>query len=118
AESSSMGTRVKKKLDLSTPLTVNNTEELQIQHVSKEPPSSANGTVNLAHATSDAVMMENNQPKEAANKQTKAWTNLFQKNRSAENGIPLAYIPPQIIDGQVVVQLDKKKVDLETEKWK
>ncbi|XP_060170990.1 uncharacterized protein LOC132601964 [Lycium barbarum] len=46
------------------------------------------------------------------------WVNLFQKNRAAENGLPLQYIPPEVIDGQVVVQLEKEKVDRETAKWK
>lgn len=48
----------------------------------------------------------------------KPWCNLFQKNRSAANGIPLSYILPQIKNGQIVAQLDKNEVKSETEKWK
>ncbi|OIT02807.1 hypothetical protein A4A49_56496, partial [Nicotiana attenuata] len=117
-ESSSMGSKVKKKLDLSTSETASSSVEVQIQHASKETAGSVNGTVKPVHAASEVVTMENNQPKEAANKKGKAWTNLFQRNRAVENGMSLAYIPPQLIDGQVVVQLDKNEVDLETEKWK
>ncbi|XP_060212233.1 uncharacterized protein LOC132639857 [Lycium barbarum] len=46
------------------------------------------------------------------------WVNLFKKNRSAENGLTLNYIPPQIIDGKIVVQLEKEEVNRETAKWK
>ncbi|XP_016498965.1 uncharacterized protein LOC107817621 [Nicotiana tabacum] len=63
-------------------------------------------------------MVENNQPEETDTMKTKTWTNLFQRNRAVENSMSLAYIPLQLIYGQVVVQLDKVEVDLETEKWK
>ncbi|KAJ8530918.1 hypothetical protein K7X08_023799 [Anisodus acutangulus] len=48
---------------------------------------------------------------------TAPWVNLFKKNWAAENGLSLLYIPPQIIDGKVVVQLEEE-VDRETEKWR
>lgn len=43
---------------------------------------------------------------------------MFKKNRAAGNGMSLDYITPQYIDGEIVVQLEKKEVERETEKWK
>ncbi|XP_070008619.1 uncharacterized protein [Nicotiana sylvestris] len=42
----------------------------------------------------------------------------IQKNRSAANGMNLTYIPPQIVDGKLGVELEKEEVDKETEKWR
>ncbi|XP_070036263.1 uncharacterized protein [Nicotiana tomentosiformis] len=56
-----------------------------------------------------------------ANETTKPkalWTTLFQKNRFATNGTSLSYIPPQIIDGQPMVQLDKLEVEEDENKWR
>lgn len=47
-----------------------------------------------------------------------AWTNLFKNNKSAENGMALSYIPPQIVDGHPIVQLEKAEVVQETLKWR
>ncbi|XP_019237680.1 PREDICTED: uncharacterized protein LOC109217852 [Nicotiana attenuata] len=46
------------------------------------------------------------------------WANLFAKNRSMENDMTLSYIAPQLVNGKVVIQLEKEEVDRETEKWK
>lgn len=35
----------------------------------------------------------------------------------ATNGMKLNYIPPQIVDGKSVVQLDKVEFEKEVEKW-
>lgn len=45
-----------------------------------------------------------------------SWANLFTGNRVAENGMPLTYIPPEIVNGTVVVQVDKNEVEKEAEK--
>ncbi|OIS97609.1 hypothetical protein A4A49_62384 [Nicotiana attenuata] len=49
---------------------------------------------------------------------TNAWTSLFAGNRSSENGIKLSYIPPKIVDGKTVVQLEKEDVDKDILKWR
>ncbi|XP_070034451.1 uncharacterized protein [Nicotiana tomentosiformis] len=46
------------------------------------------------------------------------WTNLFKGNRSAANSMTLSYIPPQLVDGQPVVQLEEEEVAPEEEKWR
>ncbi|KAK6803884.1 hypothetical protein RDI58_001668 [Solanum bulbocastanum] len=43
-----------------------------------------------------------------------SWANLFAKNRSITNGMALSYIPPQVIDGKSIIQLDKTGVARET----
>lgn len=49
--------------------------------------------------------------------EVKKWTNLFRQNRVATHGMALNYVPPQIIDGQTVVQLEVQDVKKEEEKW-
>ncbi|XP_009768155.1 uncharacterized protein [Nicotiana sylvestris] len=46
------------------------------------------------------------------------WVKLFAGNRSAENGMALSYIAPEVVDGQYVVNLDKLEVENEIGKWK
>ncbi|KAF3663807.1 hypothetical protein FXO37_11811 [Capsicum annuum] len=46
------------------------------------------------------------------------WVNLFKKSRSTENWLALSYIPPQVVKGEVVVQLEKDEIDKEIEKWR
>lgn len=41
------------------------------------------------------------------------WTSLFASNRSADNRLKLSYIPPKIIDGKIVVHLEKEEVEKE-----
>ncbi|OIT06244.1 hypothetical protein A4A49_53576 [Nicotiana attenuata] len=44
--------------------------------------------------------------------------NLFASNRAAENGMMLTYMAPDIVNGKVVVKLDKGEVEKEIIKWK
>ena len=46
------------------------------------------------------------------------WINMFKNNRAANNGMNLTYFPPQIVNGQTMVQLEGKEVQIEEEKWK
>ncbi|TMW80402.1 hypothetical protein EJD97_020464, partial [Solanum chilense] len=41
---------------------------------------------------------------------TEPWVNIFKNNRVASNGMQLSYFPPQVVDGQAVVQLEEKEV--------
>ncbi|XP_019233638.1 PREDICTED: uncharacterized protein LOC109214193 [Nicotiana attenuata] len=61
----------------------------------------------------DVPVMRNDQKENAK----APWTTLFQKNRFASNGMSLSYIPPLLVDGEPVVQLDKVEVEEES-KWK
>ncbi|KAJ8532934.1 hypothetical protein K7X08_015823 [Anisodus acutangulus] len=44
------------------------------------------------------------------------WAALFKGNRSVDNGLTLAYITPDLIEGKVLVQLEKDEVEAETMK--
>ncbi|TMW80148.1 hypothetical protein EJD97_023609, partial [Solanum chilense] len=46
------------------------------------------------------------------------WVNMFKNNRATNNGMNLTYFPPQIVNGQTMVQLEGKEVQIEEEKWK
>ncbi|XP_010314397.2 uncharacterized protein [Solanum lycopersicum] len=46
------------------------------------------------------------------------WVNMFKNNCAANNRINLTYFPPQIVNGQTMVQLEGKEVHIEEEKWK
>lgn len=43
---------------------------------------------------------------------------MFRNNRAAQNYMNLTYIPPQIVDGHITVQLEDEDVQSEEEKWK
>ena len=43
---------------------------------------------------------------------------MFKNNRAANNGMQLAYFPPQIVNGEAMVQLEGKEVQDEEDKWK
>ncbi|KAK4707162.1 hypothetical protein R3W88_033301 [Solanum pinnatisectum] len=50
--------------------------------------------------------------------QDATWTSLFTNNRATISGLILKYIPPEIVNGQPVVQLIQEEVDREVTKWK
>ncbi|XP_019224481.1 PREDICTED: uncharacterized protein LOC109206146 [Nicotiana attenuata] len=106
---------VSKKLDLTTPPA--SASKVQLEEKTKDQglhATVANATVTIAEEE-QGVMKPALVTKEVG---PKTWSNLFQKNRSAANGMSLSYIPPEIVNGQVIVQLDKEEVESETEKWK
>ena len=43
---------------------------------------------------------------------------MFRNNRLASNGMKLSYFPPQVVNGQTMVQLEEKEVQEEEQKWK
>ena len=51
-------------------------------------------------------------------KSKEPWENMFKNNRIANNGMNLTYYPPQIVNGQTMVQLEGSEVQIEEEKWK
>lgn len=48
----------------------------------------------------------------------KTWVNLFEKNRSGTNGMPLNYITPTIKNGKYIAKLEENEVAKETRKQK
>ena len=41
---------------------------------------------------------------------------MFKNNRAANNGMQLAYFPPQIVNGEAMVQVEGKEVQDEEDK--
>lgn len=52
------------------------------------------------------------------NEEQEQWINMYRNNKVAQNCMNLTYIPPQIIDGHTIVQLEEEEVKSEEEKWK
>ena len=65
-----------------------------------------NGTVttNLDEKLSEEEgnKIDNEQEK----KTNEPWVNMFKNNRVASNGMQLTYFPPQVVNGQTMVQLE------------
>ncbi|WMV24159.1 hypothetical protein MTR67_017544 [Solanum verrucosum] len=83
---------------------------------------SANGTVEVTTVLTETIAPVdeiNEVTEETSQNEVRAdlWTNLFTNNRAVVNGLSLDYIPPQMMDGKHVVQLDKDEVNLEIQKW-
>ncbi|KAK4354384.1 hypothetical protein RND71_026578 [Anisodus tanguticus] len=55
---------------------------------------------------------------QAQETQAKTWSEMFSHNRAATNGVPLTFIPPKVINGKLVVQIERAKVAKETEEWR
>ena len=55
---------------------------------------------------------------EEDNKEKEPWVNMFKNNRVANNGMQLNCFPPQIVNGETMVQLEGKEVQEEEAKWK
>ncbi|XP_060190454.1 uncharacterized protein LOC132619624 [Lycium barbarum] len=47
----------------------------------------------------------------------RGWTNQFAGNRSAKNGMALSFIPPEMVNGKVVVKMVQAEIEQEIEKW-
>ncbi|TMW81455.1 hypothetical protein EJD97_009514 [Solanum chilense] len=76
-----------------------------------------NGTVtrNLVEKKSGE---EDNMNEKEQEKINEPWVNMFKNNRVASNGMQLTYFPPQVVNGQTMVQLEKTEVQEEEQKWK
>lgn len=46
------------------------------------------------------------------------WASLFVNNRTAGQGMTLSYIPPEIVNGKPMAQLDPKEINRNTLIWK
>ncbi|KAH0644762.1 hypothetical protein KY284_032646 [Solanum tuberosum] len=83
---------------------------------------SANGTVETTTVLTKTIAPVDDKielTEETIQKEERAeiWTSLFTNNRAAANGLLLDYMPPQMLDGKPVVQLDKNEMNLEIQKW-
>lgn len=88
----SEGSNHMKEMDLSSP--VGPSTDLVIDEQTHIQP----------HSMDLANEMETGEPRAT-------WVSLFKDNPSAQNGMKLTYIHPQIVNGKIVVQLDKNEVE-------
>ncbi|XP_070031557.1 uncharacterized protein [Nicotiana tomentosiformis] len=113
--STSSHPNISKRLDLTSPVLVGSvTATLTVP---------ANGTVNMLKPAQNQVNSSEKSAKAEVVRASEAepkspWATLFQKNIFVTNGMSLSYIPPQIIDGQHMVQLDKSEIEAEENKWR
>ncbi|KAH0645442.1 hypothetical protein KY284_033326 [Solanum tuberosum] len=84
-----------------------------------------NGTVpavaedeTLQSNEAEGINGDQSKGKERNEEYQEPWVNMFRNNRAANNGMNLSYIPPQIVNGQTMVQLEGKEVQIEEDKWK
>uniref|UniRef100_M1CYZ4 Uncharacterized protein n=1 Tax=Solanum tuberosum TaxID=4113 RepID=M1CYZ4_SOLTU len=108
---------VVRRLSLNTPpSTAGEPSDLEYE---EEKEAESNGTVNVdAQNIADTTRNTGGQSKGKEKNTDELWTNMFKNNRAANNGMNLTYFPPQIVDGQTMVQLEEDEVQVEEDKWK
>ncbi|WMV07828.1 hypothetical protein MTR67_001213 [Solanum verrucosum] len=85
----------------------------------EEKEAESNGTLNVdAENFVDTTRNTGGQSKGKEKNTNELWTNMFKNNRAANNGMNLTYFPPQIVDGQTMVQLEEDEVQVVEDKWK
>ena len=99
-------------------------EKLDRKNCDNEKGVNSNGTVKVdaedgAIHIDDVVEINGYQctGREHIEEHKDPWINMFKNNRVANNGMNLSYLHPQIVDGQTIVQLEEKEVQLEEHKW-
>lgn len=70
-----------------------------------------NSTVKLIDLVSISKATTDQEPIIEKKGNTTAWNSLFAGNHSSENGLKFSYIPPAIVEGKVVLQLEMEDVD-------
>ncbi|KAH0746139.1 hypothetical protein KY285_007796 [Solanum tuberosum] len=108
---------VVRRLSLNTPpTTAGEPSDLEYE---EEKETESNGTVNVdAENFVDTTRNAGGQSKGKEESTDELWTNMFKNNRATNNGMNLTYFPPQIVDGQTMVQLEEDEVQVEEYKWK
>jgi len=108
---------VVRRLSLNTPpTTAGEPSDLEYE---EEKEAESNGTVNVdAQNIADTTRNTGGQSKGKEKNTDELWTNMFKNNRAANNCMNLTYFPPQIVDGQTMVQLEEDEVQVEEDKWK
>nr|XP_009597092.1 uncharacterized protein LOC104093083 [Nicotiana tomentosiformis]XP_009597093.1 uncharacterized protein LOC104093083 [Nicotiana tomentosiformis] len=104
-----------KKLQLSSDFTIekrNGAVESSIEHDSTTIEA-------VVQEPNETVLKQGTDPiASIQEKPTQPWVNLFSKNKTMENGMALSYIAPQIVNGKIVIQLEKEEVERETGEWR
>ena len=87
-------------------------ENSDLEHCDVQNKVEGNGTV------TEVADSNGGKEGEKSKEYKEPWVNMFKNNRATNNGMNLTYFPPQIVNGQTMVQLEGKEVQAEKEKWK
>lgn len=86
-----------------------------VMEITKEKEKATTTELN-ANGTVTAEQKDELKLYAAAPEKEKTWANMFAGNRSSENGMVLSYIPPKIVDGNIVVKVDKEEIEEQNKK--
>ncbi|KAH0705558.1 hypothetical protein KY290_010249 [Solanum tuberosum] len=117
---------VDRRLSLNSPPTTTEIHESSdLENCDDGKMFDTNGTVptvaedeTLHSIEAEGINRDQNKGNERIEEQQKPWVNMFRNNRATNNGMNLSYIPPQIVNGQTMVQLEEKEVQVEEDKCK
>ncbi|OIT22904.1 hypothetical protein A4A49_56033, partial [Nicotiana attenuata] len=75
--------------------------------------------INEQHQSTQLKQSELRKPEQAAKGKATdpTWSGLFTRNRAATNGMSLDYIPSELVEGSLMVKLDKEETNREADKW-
>ena len=93
-------------------------ENSDLMKIAAENKMESNGTVAKKQDGNTVDNQNKGIRGEEVNKENEPWVNMFRNNRVATNGMQLNYFPPQIVNGETMVQLEGKEVLDEEAKWK
>ena len=93
-------------------------ENSDLMQIAAENKKESNGTVTKKQDGNTVDDESERIRGEEVSKDKEPWVNMFKNNRAANNGMQLAYFPPQIVNGEAMVQLEGKEVQDEEDKWK
>ncbi|KAK6778018.1 hypothetical protein RDI58_024736 [Solanum bulbocastanum] len=109
----------------SPPTTAKIQESSDLENCDDGKKVDTNGTVAVVaeeetiHSTeAEGINGDQSKRKEQIKEHKEPWVNMFRNNRAANNGMNLSYFPPQIVNGQTMVELEEKEVQVEEDKWK
>ncbi|KAK4724359.1 hypothetical protein R3W88_027138 [Solanum pinnatisectum] len=117
---------VARRLSLNSPPTTAEIQESSdLENCDDGKKVYTNGTVTVVaeeetiHSTeAEGINGDQSKGKEQIKEHKEPWVNMFRNNRATNNGMNLSYFPPQIVNGQTMVQLEEKEVQVEEDKWK
>ncbi|XP_019257662.1 PREDICTED: uncharacterized protein LOC109235869 [Nicotiana attenuata] len=89
-------------------------KQIQAVHLNSKTVQSgnANETVTQNGGAQRKLQLESEQKVE------RTWSMLFEENKLAKRGMDLNFVPPTLVEGEVIVELVQEDIDSEIHKWK
>ena len=99
-----MSSKIARRLSLNSVLEEEKAyENSDLVQIANENKKESNGTVTNKQ---DGDNVSDGIRGEEVSKDKEPWVNVFKNNRAANNGMQLTYFPPQIVNGETMVQLE------------